>query len=25
MRKGMLTEEEGKTMLLRLIHHDFMP
>jgi hypothetical protein len=25
MRKGMLTEEEGKTMLLRLLHHDFMP
>jgi hypothetical protein len=25
MRKGMLTEEEGKTILLRLIHHDFMP
>jgi hypothetical protein len=25
MRKGMLTEEEGKTMLLRLLHRDFLP
>lgn len=25
MRKGALTEEEGKTMLLRLLHHDFLP
>jgi hypothetical protein len=25
MRKGTLTEEEGKTMLLRLLHHDFLP
>lgn len=23
MRKGALIEEEGKTMLLRLLHHDF--
>jgi hypothetical protein len=25
MRKGVLTEEEGKTMLLRLLHRDFLP
>lgn len=25
MRKGTLTEDEGKTMLLRLLHHDFLP
>jgi hypothetical protein len=25
MRKGMLTDEEGKTMLLRLVHRDFLP
>jgi hypothetical protein len=25
MRKGALTEEEGKTMLLRFLHHDFLP
>jgi hypothetical protein len=25
MRKGMLTEAEGKTMLLRLVHRDFLP
>lgn len=25
MRKGTLTEEEGKTMLLRLLHRDFLP
>jgi hypothetical protein len=25
MRKGTLTDEEGKTMLLRLLHHDFLP
>jgi hypothetical protein len=25
MRKGTLTEEEGKTMLLRLVHRDFLP
>jgi hypothetical protein len=25
MRKGALTEEEGKTMLLRLLHRDFLP
>jgi len=25
IRKGTLTEEEGKTMLLRLLHHDFLP
>ncbi|MGH9743336.1 MAG: PilZ domain-containing protein [Candidatus Acidiferrum sp.] len=25
MRKGTLTEEEGKKMLLRLVHHDFLP
>jgi hypothetical protein len=25
MRKGTLTEEEGKTMLLRLMHRDFLP
>ena len=25
MRKGMLSEEEGRTMLLRLVHHDFRP
>ena len=25
MRKGTLTEEEGKTMLLRLLHREFLP
>jgi hypothetical protein len=25
MRKGTLSEEEGRTMLLRLVHHDFRP
>jgi hypothetical protein len=25
MHKGTLTEEEGKTMLLRLLHRDFLP
>lgn len=25
MRKGTLTEEEGKIMLLRLLHRDFLP
>ena len=25
MRKGTLTEEEGKTMLLRLLHREFVP
>jgi PilZ domain len=25
MRKGTLTDEEGKTMLLRLLHRDFLP
>jgi hypothetical protein len=25
MRKGTLTDEEGKTMLLRLMHRDFLP
>ena len=25
MRKGTLTDEEGRTMLLRLLHRDFMP
>ena len=25
MRKGTLTEDEGKTMLLRLLHRDFLP
>jgi len=25
MRKGALTDEEGKTMLLRLLHRDFQP
>ena len=25
MRKGALTDEEGKTMLLRLLHRDFLP
>jgi len=25
MRKGTLTEEEGRTMLLRLLHRDFLP
>jgi hypothetical protein len=25
MRRGALTEEEGKTMLLRLLHRDFLP
>jgi hypothetical protein len=25
MRKGSLSEEEGRTMLLRLVHHDFRP
>jgi hypothetical protein len=25
MRRGTLTEEEGKTMIFRLIHRDFLP
>jgi hypothetical protein len=25
MRKGSLSEEQGRTMLLRLVHHDFRP
>jgi hypothetical protein len=25
MRKGTLSEEEGRTMLLRLVHHNFRP
>ena len=25
MRKGTLTDDEGKTMLLRLLHRDFLP
>lgn len=25
MRKGALTDEEGKIMLLRLLHRDFLP
>jgi len=25
MRRGALTEEEGKTMILRLLHRDFLP
>ena len=25
MRKGALTEEEGKNLLMRLLHRDFLP
>jgi hypothetical protein len=25
MRRGALTEEEGKTMILRIVHRDFLP